>query len=405
MSNGNIPVRIRNAAIPKTLEGSPFIRGYEPEAEDIDFQSAINTKLDEILGNIPATAEAADIPAEAYPQPATSLGPRRTRGTPFREATRDFRGIPSYEEFAEDFVPARTDGAIPVIEGEAGAERYLADLESKGRLTQTDEARRNASIMEIAADRGVTFQEAADAYDEAYFELSGQRPAGAPETADPNTYAGRLAQYKEDAADRDQIISNMRRLARQAASIEERQAILAEGAQILRAEGLDKLKAPEQTIATTIEGQRVAIPVSQWKSEYGTKAKGKDTANIREATWLINKGIANNEREAYAMVKKAMAKDTTEKEWALGVRKRLNKKVDEGFLEPEKYQESYNAEMGFFRSLQGEQRPDASRTTLTPAIRNAIVQRIEQVREQGGDLQAAATELERRGLDPKTFGL
>lgn len=242
-------------------------------------------------------------------------------------------GAPSGAKFVEFSKPVtELDGAK--LYGEQTPET----MEALRRVGESDEQREERHIENIMEKTGADYAAASRA-----FKTSQQQVTAGPGA--PKDYEGKVAL-------RNQIVQNIYRTAQRSQSEGERQNILKQGLQFLKMHNLHNLKKSEQTITATIEGQQVAIPVSEWKSEFGAGGTGKGTANIKEATWLINKGIAKSEKEAYAMVKKAMAKDTTEKEWALGVRRRLNKKVDEGFLVKEEYDQAYQDEIDFFRGLQ-----------------------------------------------------
>ncbi|MCK5603129.1 hypothetical protein KAR91_14695 [Candidatus Pacearchaeota archaeon] len=218
------------------------------------------------------------------------------------------------------------------------------------KAAETDEQREDRMIGEIMKETGKGRGEVTKAFRGARREISG-------EAAKPKTYEAKVAR-------RDEAVANVERLIKQ--NPQDRNEILRQFSQKMKLEGLTGLKKPEQTISATIEGQRVDIPVSKWKPEYGTESKGKDTANIREATWLINNDIAKDEKEAYRMVRKATAKETTEREWAIDVRKNLMKGENQ-YLEEEERQAKYETEMEWFRNLPGKGAAPVSAKTVSPA--------------------------------------
>jgi hypothetical protein len=196
-------------------------------------------------------------------------------------------------------------------------------------------------IKEIMLETGAGRGEAAKAFRESRAEISGVPTA--PET------------FEEKTALRNKIVQNTQRLLKQ--NPEARNEILKQAGQLMRLRGVSAIKRPEQTIAATIEGQKVEVPLSKWDpKKHGKEGGGQDPSVIKEVKWLINNKVAQDEKEAYRMAKKAMAKETTEREWAIDVRKNLMKGENQ-YLEEAERQEKYDAEMEWFRNLPGKGTP------------------------------------------------
>lgn len=332
------------SAILEAMGGEDAIRGVGATSAPLTEEAriaALTTRLE-----IPPDDSGVDLGGvrQAAPQRPGREKERRTAqtGEGFYEWI-DERGVSHVTDKPETAPRGATFKPFepPTITGVGGAKLFgevtPETITALGRAGETDQQRESRLIREIAKETGKDISEATKAFRESRAEISGVPTA--PET------------FEEKSAMRDKIIQNTEKLLKQ--NPENRTEILRQSAELMRLRGLGKLKKPEQTITATIEGQKVEIPVSKWKSEYGSEAKGKATSNIREAQWLITHGVAKNEKEAYRMVKKAMSKETTEQEWAITVRKNLMK--DE-FLDESERQEKYDAEIEWFRNLPGKGR-------------------------------------------------